>query len=105
MRGGYRQNAGRKQGFSSKSAEEARRLLSERVMQEIGPIGDALISQAKIGNIAAIKELFDRSWGRAPQAMHMTIEKEEVIEASERIQDLAYKLNELDREGKLVIGG
>jgi len=31
MRGGYRQGAGRKQGFSAKSAEEARRILSEMV--------------------------------------------------------------------------
>lgn len=67
MRGGYRQGAGRKQGFAAKNAEEARRLLSERVAQEIGPLCDALIKKAKSGDIRAIHELFDRAWGKAPQ--------------------------------------
>ena len=42
MRGGYRQGAGRKQGFAAKNAEEVRRILSEMVMNEIEPIGNAL---------------------------------------------------------------
>jgi hypothetical protein len=67
MRGGYRKNAGRKQGFAAKNAEEARKLLSERLAQEIEPIADVLISQAKKGDIRAIKELFDRAWGKTPQ--------------------------------------
>ena len=67
MRGGYRQGAGRKQGFAAKNAEEARKLLSERLTQEIVPIADVLISQAKKGDIRAIKELFDRAWGKTPQ--------------------------------------
>lgn len=67
MRGGYRQNAGRKKGSSAKKAEEARKLLSERLAQEIEPIINILIAEAKRGNIRAIKELFDRAWGRAPQ--------------------------------------
>ena len=71
MRGGQRIGAGRRKGFAAKSAEEARRLLSERVAAEIGPICDALISKAKEGNIPAIKELFDRAWGRAPQSMEI----------------------------------
>lgn len=44
-------------------------MLSERVAQEIGPIGDALILKAKNGDIPAIKELFDRAWGRSPQSI------------------------------------
>lgn len=68
MRGGYRPNSGRKKGFSAKNAEEARKLLSERLAQEIEPIANVLVSEAKKGNIRAIKELFDRAWGRVPQA-------------------------------------
>ena len=68
MRGGYRAGAGRKQGFAAKNAEEARRILSERVAQEIGPISDVLVSKAKKGDIQAIKELFDRAWGRSAQS-------------------------------------
>jgi len=71
MRGGYRKGAGRKKGFAAKNAEEARRILSERVALEIAPISDALISQAKRGDIRAIHELFDRAWGRAPQAIQI----------------------------------
>ena len=67
MKGGKREGAGRKQGFAAKNAEEARKLLSERVAQEIGAISDALILKAKKGDIQAIKELFDRAWGRSPQ--------------------------------------
>ncbi len=65
MRGGYRQNAGRKQGFSAKNAEEARRVLSAMVMREIEPIGKALIAKAKKGDVTAIRELFDRAFGKA----------------------------------------
>jgi hypothetical protein len=72
MRGGHRTGAGRKQGFAAKNAEEARKLLSERVAQEIGSISDALVSQAKKGDVRAIKELFDRAWGRSFQASEIT---------------------------------
>ena len=67
MRGGKRQGAGRKKGFSAKNAEEARKLLSQMVLDEIEPIGRALINKAKKGDIQACKELFDRAWGRARQ--------------------------------------
>ena len=76
MRGGYRDGAGRKRGFSAMTAEEARKVLAEMVMQEIVPIGEALIARAKNGEVPAIRELFDRAFGKAPQA--------ERIESSER---------------------
>lgn len=67
MKGGYKQNAGRKEGSSVKNAEEARRILSEMVMSEIKPICKALIAKAKKGDIPAARELFDRAFGKAPQ--------------------------------------
>ena len=67
MRGGYRSGAGRKKGFSARNAEEARRILSDMVMDEIEPIGRALIARAKKGDVIAIRELFDRAFGKAPQ--------------------------------------
>ena len=57
--------AGRKQGFSAKNAEEARNLLSEMVLREIQPIGDALLAEAREGDIPAIRELFDRAFGKS----------------------------------------
>ena len=69
MRGGKRQGAGRKKGFAATTAEEARRVLVQRVTEEIGPLGDMLIAKAKGGDIRALHELLDRAWGRAPQAV------------------------------------
>lgn len=64
MKGGYRAGAGRKQGFAAKNAEEARRILSEMVMRDITPIGEALIAKAKKGDVIAVRELFNRAFGK-----------------------------------------
>ena len=71
MRGGYRENAGRKKGFAAKSAEEARRVIAEMVMKEIVPIGKALISKAKKGDVVATRELFDRAFRKSAQNMNI----------------------------------
>ncbi len=68
MRGGYRQNAGRKKGFSALEAEKARELISRKLSENLEPILEKLILEAKNGNIRATKELFDRAWGRVPQS-------------------------------------
>ncbi|MGD0328654.1 MAG: hypothetical protein ABSB00_03020 [Minisyncoccia bacterium] len=95
MRGGYRKGAGRKQGFAAKNAEEARKLLSERVLHEIKPISNALISKAKTGDVRAIHELFDRAWGRSPQAIEIINDSDSILEPSPKIKELADKLNAL----------
>lgn len=71
--GGKRLGAGRKKGFAAKSAEESRRILSEMVMDEIGPIGKALIAKAKQGDIAAARELFDRAFGKSTTVVEATV--------------------------------
>lgn len=68
MHGGYREGSGRKQGFAAKNAEEAREVLSAMVMRNIEPIGEALIEKAKKGDVTAIRELFDRAFGKAIQS-------------------------------------
>lgn len=60
---------GRKKGLASIKAEEARAVLAQMVFDEITPIGNKLIGEAKKGNIPAIKELFDRAFGKPPQAL------------------------------------
>ena len=47
--------------------KEARRILSEMVMREIEPIGEALIAKAKKDDVLAVRELFDRAFGKASQ--------------------------------------
>lgn len=73
MRGGKRLGAGRKQGFAAKNAEDARRILSEMVMRDIEPIGKALIAKAKKGDVIAVRELFDRAFGKAPQTSNIDL--------------------------------
>src|ERR1700733_2919815 len=78
MHGGKRTGAGRKQGFAAKNAEEARKLLSERLAQEIDPTSRALINKAKTGDERAIHELFDRAWGRAAQELKIEGKRERI---------------------------
>lgn len=65
MKGGYRDGAGRKKGFSALEAEKAREFIAQEVSASLGPIISNLIVQAKKGNIQATKELFDRAWGKS----------------------------------------
>lgn len=70
--GGKRLNAGRKKGSKAShtlEAEKAKALIIKRVVQSLTPILDALIAKAESGDIIAIKELFDRAFGKAPQAI------------------------------------
>jgi hypothetical protein len=87
MRGGYRKNSGRKKGFAAKGAEEAHRVFSEQVAKEIIPLSQILIAKAKKGDIRAIKELFDRAWGRPPQALE--IEQEVLYTPGMSLQHLS----------------
>ncbi len=80
MRGGYREGAGRKLGFAAKNAEEARRVLSDMVIRDIQPIGEALITKAKNGDVTATKELFDRAFGRSPQTAKIDLTNNRPIE-------------------------
>ena len=77
MRGGYRQNAGRKKGFSAIEAENAHKIICERLAENLGPILDILIREAKKGDMRAIRELFDRAYGKAPQAPEIMEDGEE----------------------------
>lgn len=94
-RGGKRPGAGRKRGFAAKSAEEARKLLSERLNQEIGLIADILVSKAKDGDMQAIKELFDRAWGRSPQSTRIDSGEQPIVLQLVNYRDLPN--DELER--------
>ena len=64
MQGGYRENSGRKKGFSAIEAEKAREFIVERVNASLEPIVLGLIDRAKNGDIRATQILFDRAYGR-----------------------------------------
>lgn len=72
QRGGYRPGAGRPKDSKEKQTlvkEQALLILREKVLAEIEPIAAVLIEKAKTGDIPAIKELFDRCFGKAPQSI------------------------------------
>lgn len=60
---------GRPKNVSTIKAEEARNILAQMVFDEITPIAKKLIEKAKNGDVQAIKELWDRAFGKAPQAI------------------------------------
>lgn len=71
-RGGYREGAGRKVGSKAThtlQAETAKAQLIQTYIDNIKPINEALIKKAIEGDIQAIKEIHDRVWGKAPQAI------------------------------------
>lgn len=72
QRGGYRPGSGRKKGFATIAREKAKDYLARRLEEEIAPIADKLIEKAQTGDVPAIKELFDRAWGKPHQAVDMT---------------------------------
>lgn len=70
--GGARPGAGRPKDSKDKQTlvkEQALLALREMVLKDIEPVTQALIKKAKTGDVPAIKELFDRAFGKAPQAI------------------------------------
>jgi hypothetical protein len=64
MRGGYRENAGRKTGYSAIEAEKAREFIVAKVSEALEPIVTTLINRAREGDIRAAQILFDRAFGK-----------------------------------------
>ena len=70
--GGKRQGAGRPKGTKSSvnlKLDAAKAELIRMYMENLKEITEALIKKAKEGDIGAIKELHDRVYGKAPQAI------------------------------------
>ncbi len=76
MRGGYRENAGRKKGFSAIEAERAREYIVDRVNKSLEPIITSLIEKAEKGDVSAVRILFDRAYGRPNTPIEMEIQAE-----------------------------
>lgn len=65
--GGKRLGAGRKKAPHTIETEAAKKRLVAMFVESEEAIYQALIAQAQTGNIQAIKELFDRVWGKSVQ--------------------------------------
>lgn len=66
-KGGYRPGAGRPKAAHTIQAEKAKAELIRRFLKDKKPIFDALLNKAKEGDLQAIKELFERIWGKESQ--------------------------------------
>jgi len=77
---------GRPKNISTIKNEQARNVLAQMVYEEIVPLGKQLIKQAKAGNIMAMKELFDRAFGRSSQSFDVnnTLSMAELIAQAEK---------------------
>ena len=73
MRGGYRQNAGRKKGFASIEAEKAREYIAGKLKTELGPIIDKAIKQARLGDKSAREWLVERAYGKVVNPINMNM--------------------------------
>jgi hypothetical protein len=86
-KGGKRPGAGRPKGTVASHtilAQEMRKALIEAAAEEWGPIVKALITSAKHGDAYAIRELFDRIFGKASQPVEMSGElKLEIVSFKE----------------------
>ncbi len=58
--------------------EKAREYLARRVEEEIQPIANKLIEKASTGDVSAIKELFDRAWGKSRESIDLTTKGEPI---------------------------
>ncbi len=79
MRGGKRPGAGRKKEQRTIEKEQARKFIIKKVIASLEPIVNKLILKAKRGDLQATKELFDRAFGRPPQAIEMPDGSGEII--------------------------
>lgn len=71
-KGGARPGAGRPKEKRTIAKEKAREFIIEFVSQRLEPLLNVLYERAIDGkDVAAVKELFDRGYGKAPQAVEL----------------------------------
>jgi len=71
-KGGKRPGAGRKKGITTLEREKARAYIAEKINEYMPAIFKALVEKASEGDVPAIKELFDRAFGKSIQAVELS---------------------------------
>lgn len=80
-------------GKSTLNALAARAWFAEQVHKNIEPIFNMLLAKASEGDVGALRELLDRAWGRAPQAIDVTSQGEKII-INDRVMDIAKRFEQ-----------
>lgn len=81
-----RKYGGRPKGEATVLREKAKDYLARRVEEEIEPIADKLIEKAQNGDVSAIKELFDRAWGKSKETSDVTVRQVTPIYGGQSVQ-------------------
>lgn len=64
--------------LTTRTAMEAKAWFAQQVHDNIEPIFRALVAKAAEGDVAAIRELLDRGWGKAIQQVDVTSKGEQI---------------------------
>lgn len=72
-KGGKRAGAGRPKAAHTIEAEALKKYLIEQVVLQKGPLVQALISKALIGDVPALKEVFERSLGKVKDNLDVNV--------------------------------
>lgn len=78
QRGGKREGSGRKKGLATIEREKVKDYIAQRIADSAEPLVDVLLEKGLKGDVPAIKELFDRGFGKASQAVDVTSKGEQM---------------------------
>ncbi len=68
--GGKREGAGRKKGIPNKATAEIKELAQQYAPAAVKELGRLMIeAESEAARVSAIKEILDRAYGKAPQAL------------------------------------
>jgi len=86
---------GRPKGSLSNATKEAmifRQFLVNRIKREKKPIIDALMTKAKGGDVPALRELFDRAFGKAKESIEIFGENGGPIKLDVKLEEKINKV-------------
>ena len=73
-RGGKREGAGRPIASQTLETQNARLYIAERIKEIMPELFDVMFEKARKGDMVAMKELFDRGFGKAAQSMSLDMQ-------------------------------
>ncbi len=85
---------GRKPGQKTIQATLAREYIAKNIGKYMPIIFNALIEKAKTGDVSAIKELFDRGFGKPFQQMDFTSKGESINTSTQDVKELSQKFDD-----------
>lgn len=87
-KGGKRAGSGRKKGIFTIEREKMKEYIATKIAEQGESIVQVLIDKALDGDIAAIKELFDRGFGKATQGVDVTSKGERLSIDDNQLEQL-----------------